>query len=128
MAAWNHPEGLSPTTSAITGGLVTTYATFLPSFLFILVGAPYVEVLRGNRSLNGALAGVTAVVVGVIFNLALFFGAAVIWPQGLRAGVDWVAALMSVAGFVALYRFKVDVLAVIITGGLVGLARALLYG
>lgn len=126
MAAWNHPEGLSPTASAIIGALVTTWTTFLPCFLFIFLGAPYIELLRGNRRLSAALSGITAAVVGVVLNLALVFGAAVIWPQGLAGGVDWFAALMSAIAFVALYRLKVDVLWVVIAGGLVGLARELL--
>ena len=66
ISAWNNPEGMTPTASAITGALVTTYVTFLPSFLFILLGAPYIEKLRGNNNLTGALTGVTAAVVGVI--------------------------------------------------------------
>ena len=82
MAAWNNPQGMSQTASAVIGALVTTYVTFLPCFLFIFLGAPYIEVLRGNKNLTGALSGVTAAVVGVVLNLALVFGAAVIFPQG----------------------------------------------
>ena len=126
MAGWNEPQGLTPTISAITGALVTTYTTFLPSFLFIFLGAPYIESLRGNQNLKGALTGITAAVVGVILNLALVFGAAVIWPRGMADGTDWFAALMSVAAFFALYRFKLDVLWVVIAGGLIGLGWALL--
>ena len=126
MAGWNNPQGMTRTWSAITGALVTTYCTFLPCFIFIFVGAPYIEVLRGNRNLTGALTGVTASVVGVILNLALVFGAAVIWPHGFSDGTDWFAAAMSVGAFVALYRFKADVLWVVLTGGLIGLGRTLL--
>src|SRR5687767_7990523 len=122
MAAWNHPpEGWSPAASAVLGALVTTYATFLPCFVFIFVGAPYIEVVRGKRALAGALAGVTAAVVGVILNLALVFGAAVIWPGGLAGGPDLFAAALSLAAFAALYRFRVDVLWVVLAGGLLGL-------
>jgi chromate transporter len=128
MAGWNHPEGLTPTLSGVTGALVTTYATFLPCFFFIFLGAPYIEVLRGNKDLTGALTGITAAVVGVILNLALVFGAAVIWPHGLSGGTNWFAVIMSGAAFVALYRFKADVLWVVLVGGLIGLARALLSG
>ncbi|MCA1621087.1 MAG: chromate efflux transporter [Acidobacteria bacterium] len=128
MAAWNHPPaGMSPAASGTVGALLTTYATFLPCFVFIFVGAPYIEVIRGNRALAGALAGVTAAVVGVILNLALVFGAAVIWPRGLAAGPDWFAAALGAAAFVALYRFRVDVLWVVLAGGLTGLARASLF-
>ena len=128
MAGWNNPQGFSPALSAVVGALVTTYATFLPCFLFIFLGAPYIEVLRGNRHLTAALTGITAAVVGVILNLALVFGAAVIWPQGWQGGADWFAALLSVAAFLALYRLKADVLLVVIVGGLLGLLRAFLLG
>lgn len=130
MAGWNHASalGLNQTASAVLGALVTTYTTFLPCFLFIFIGAPYIELLRGNRSLTAALSGITAAVVGVVLNLALVFGSAVIWPHGLAGGADWFAAALSVAAFVALYRFKADVLWVVILGGLIGLGRALLFG
>ena len=128
MAAWNNPGDMNQTTSAITGALITTYVTFLPCFLFIFIGAPYIEVLRGNKNLTGALSGVTAAVVGVILNLALVFGAAVIFPNGLTGNIDWFAAAMSVAAFVALYRFKADVLFVVLAGGLIGLLRMIFFG
>jgi chromate transporter len=121
MAGWNHPpQGLDQTTSAIAGALVTTYATFLPCFIFIFLGAPYIEILRGNKNLTGALSGITAAVVGVILNLALVFGAAVIWPQGFPGGTNWFAAIVSIAAFVALYRLKLDVLWVVLAGGVLG--------
>ncbi len=126
MAAWNNPQGMNQTMSAVVGALMTTYATFLPCFIFIFLGAPYIEVLRGNKNLTGALSGVTASVVGVILNLALVFGIAVILPHGFGGGTDWFAAAMSVAAFIALYRFKADVLWVVLTGGLIGLGRTLL--
>jgi chromate transporter len=127
MAAWNNPQGMTQTASAITGALITTYTTFLPCFIFIFVGAPYIEVLRGNRKLTSALSGITAAVVGVILNLALVFGAAVIWPNGLSNDMDWFAATLSAISFIALYLLKADVLLVVILGGLVGLGRTLLF-
>jgi chromate transporter len=126
MAGWNNPQGMSQTTSAVVGALVTTYATFLPCFVFIFLGAPYIEVLRGNKNLTGALTGITASVVGVVLNLSLVFGAAVIWPRGLAGGTDFFALGMSAAAFVALYRLKADVLWVVLAGGVVGLGRVLL--
>jgi chromate transporter len=117
---------MSQTTSAVVGALVTTYATFLPCFVFIFLGAPYIEVLRGNKNLTGALTGITASVVGVVLNLSLVFGAAVIWPRGLAGGTDFFALGMSAAAFVALYRLKADVLWVVLAGGVVGLGRVLL--
>jgi chromate transporter len=125
MAGWNHPEGMSQTASAVTAALVTTYATFLPCFFFIFLGAPYIEVLRGNKDLTSALSGITAAVVGVVLNLALVFGAAVIWSQGFASRPDWFAAVLSVLAFLALYRFKVDVLWVVLAGGVLGLVWAL---
>ena len=126
MAAWNHPQGMSPAASAVVGALVTTYVTFLPCFMFIFLGAPYIEKLRGNKNLTGALTGVTAAVVGVVLNLALVFGAAVIWPRGLAGGTDFFALVLSAAAFVSLYRFKADVLWVVLAGGALGLAWTLL--
>jgi chromate transporter len=128
MAAWNNPGDMNQTASAITGALVTTYVTFLPCFLFIFVGAPYIEVLRGNKNLTGALSGVTAAVVGVVLNLALVFGAAVVFPNGLTGNIEWFSAVMSVVAFVALYKFKADVLWVVLIGGLIGLVRTFLFG
>src|SRR5215211_4640637 len=128
MAGWNNPQGLTPAMSGVIGALVTTYTTFLPCFLFIFLGAPYIEVLRGNKNLTGALTGITAAVVGVVLNLALVFGAAVIWPRGVAQGPNWFALLMGIGSFVALYRFKADVLWVVLAGGLIGLAWTLLGG
>jgi chromate transporter len=129
MAGWNNPApGLSPAASGVVGALVTTYVTFLPCFLFIFLGAPYVEKVRGDLGLAGALAGVTAAVVGVILNLALVFGAAVVWPRGLTAAPEWFALALGAAAFVALYRLKVDVLWVVLAGGLLGLAKVSLFG
>jgi chromate transporter len=126
MAGWNNPQGMDQTTSAVIGALVTTYATFLPCFVFIFLGAPYIEVLRGNKNLTGALTGITAAVVGVVLNLALVFGAAVIWPRGLAGGTDFFALAVSAAAFLALYRFKADVLWVVLAGGALGLAWTVL--
>ncbi len=124
VAAWNHPEGMSPLTSAVLGALITTTVTFLPCFLFIFLGAPYIESLRAHRGLTAALSGVTAAVVGVILNLALVFGAAVLMPQG-SAAPDWLAVAIAAAALLALWRFRVDVLWVILAGGIAGLIRGL---
>jgi chromate transporter len=128
IAGWNHPEVMTQTASAVVGALVTTYATFLPCFFFIFLGAPYIEVLRGNKNLTAALFGITAAVVGVVLNLAVVFGVAVIWPQGSVSETNWLAAALSVLAFIALYRFKCDVLWVVLAGGVLGLGRTLLLG
>jgi len=120
MTGWNNPSLANQTSSAIVSGLLTTYATFLPSFFFIFAGAPYIEKLRHNEKLNHALSGVTAAVVGVILNLAVMFGAVVIFPN---SQTDIFALSLAILSFVALYFFKVDVLIVVIGGGLCGLVR-----
>jgi chromate transporter len=126
MAGWNNPiAGMSQTESAITGALITTYTTFLPSFLFIFLGAPYIEYLRGNKILNGALSGITSAVVGVILNLAIVFGAVVIAPNGLIGHINWFAVVLGIAAFTALYRLKIDILWVILCGGMIGLLKTL---
>jgi chromate transporter len=126
MASWNHPEGMSPAASAVTGALVATYATFLPSFLFIFVGAPYVEALRNNQRIWRTLRGITASVVGVVLNLGVVFATAVIWPSGFSGGTDGFAAIIVVAAFCVLTFLKLDVLWVVLAGGLAGLARGFL--
>jgi len=121
IAGWNQPQGLTPAASALLAALLTTWATFLPCFLFILVGGPYVEQVRGNRTVAAALSGVTAAVVGVVLNLALVFGAAVIWHDGAP---DWRAALLTGAACLALFRYHLDVLWVILAGAVLGLVLA----
>ena len=127
ISAWSNPGGMNATMSAVLGALVTTYVTFLPCFLFIFLGAPYIEVLRGNKSLNGALSGVTAAIVGVVLNLALVFGAAVIFPNGFEGSIDWFSAALTAAAFVAFYKLKADVLVVVLIGGAIGFSRASLF-
>ena len=73
LGAYRNPGELDPWVAATVGALLTTWVTFVPCFLFILIGAPYVERLRGNSSLSSALTGITAAVVGVIANLGLYF-------------------------------------------------------
>jgi chromate transporter len=128
MAAWNNPQGLAQGTSAVTGALLTTYTTFLPSFVFIFLGAPYIEKLRGNKHLTAALSGITAAVVGVILNLALVFGLTVLFPHGVTGGVNWFALALSAASFAALYKFKIDALWVVLASGAIGCAWTLIFG
>jgi chromate transporter len=123
MTGWNNSTLANQTSSAVVSGLLATYATFLPSFLFIFAGAPYIEKLRHNQKLNAALSGVTAAVVGVILNLALMFGATVILPN---LQIDALAFALSALSFTALYFFKVDVLIVVIGGGVCGLIKYIL--
>jgi chromate transporter len=113
--------------SGFAGAAVATFFTFLPSFLFILAGAPLVEATRGDLKFTAPLTGITAAVVGVILNLALFFGWHVIWPRATEAapfsgGFEWFYALISVAAFIALWRYKMDIMKVIGTCAAIGLA------
>jgi chromate transporter len=126
MTGWNRPEGMTQLGSASLGALVTTYVTFLPCFFYIFLGAPFVEALRGNRNLTSALSGITAAVVGVIANLAVLFGAAVLFPAGLLHGPDLFALLVAAGAFAALSFRGIDEVWVILAGGAVGLGRALL--
>ncbi len=103
-----------------------TWFTFLPSFVFILAGGPLVESTHGDLKFTAPLAAITAAVVGVVVNLALFFGQAVLWPRGWGGGVEWPAAVLAVAAALALFRFKRGVIEVIIACALAGLAWRLL--
>jgi chromate transporter len=81
LGGYHHPGPLNPWTAGIVASLLTTWVTFVPCFLFVLLGAPYVECLRGNRSLTAALNGITAAVVGVIANLGLYFAAHTLFQE-----------------------------------------------
>ena len=120
LAGWKSGAGLPPLLSGTAGALVTTWVTFLPSIFFILIGAPYVEVLSRSRRIRHALAGITAAVVGVIANLALFFAGHVLLPSPGRP--DFFALALAVAAFVAIARFKVPVQYLVLAAGLVGVA------
>jgi chromate transporter len=106
--------------------VVVTYFTFLPSFLFILAGGPLVESTHGNLRFTAPLTGITAAVVGVILNLAMFFAGHVFWPEGFAGRFDGVAALIGLAALIALFRFKAGVIPIIAASGLAGLALAFL--
>jgi chromate transporter len=119
LGAWNQPGDLPPLLAATLGAFITTWATFVPCFLWILLGAPYVERLRGIKSLSSALATVTAAVVGVILNLALWFGLHVIFPRS--GNVDWFAVVVCAVTFVGMLRGKWNIVPVVLGSGLVGL-------
>jgi chromate transporter len=127
LSGWNRPDGWSRLASASLGALVTTYVTFLPCFFYIFLGAPYVERLRGNRSLTCALSGITAAVVGVILNLATLFGSTVIFPGGWSRGPDVFALVLTLVAFAALSLFEVEAIWVVLGGAAVGLLRQLLH-
>lgn len=111
---------------AVAATLVTWF-TFLPSFLFILAGGPFIETTHNDIKFTAPLTAITAAVVGVILNLALFFGYHVLWPKGFAGSIDWVAALIALAAAVALFRFKLKVTHVIAGCAIVGLILHLLF-
>ena len=113
------------------GATVATIFTFLPSFLFILIGGPLVESTHGDLKFTAPLTGITAAVVGVILNLAVFFAYRVLWPTGLAqpvnittllTGFEWISALIGIAAFIALFRYKIGIMQVIATCAISGLA------
>jgi chromate transporter len=107
--------------AGLLAACVVTFFTFLPSFLFILLGAPFIESTHGQLRFTAPLTGITAAVVGVIVNLAVFFAAHVFWPHGMQGGFDWIAALIGTAALTALWRFRANVIGVIAACGLAGL-------
>jgi chromate transporter len=107
--------------AGVVGALVATAFTFLPSFVFILAGGPLVESTRGNLRVAAPLAGIAAAVVGVIAALALFFSRHVLWPDGMAGRFDLTAALLGAAAAVALLRFQVGVIPLILACGTAGL-------
>jgi chromate transporter len=137
LAAYRDPGSLPPVVAGTLGAFVTVWATFAPSFLWIFLGAPYVERLRGNAELRAALSMITACVVGVIASLALTFAAAVLfrdvgslapaghavpWPD--LASIRPFAALVAGAAFVAMWRYKVPVPWIVAISAAAGLAWA----
>jgi chromate transporter len=123
MAGYRNPGGLSPITAATLAAILTTWVTFVPCFLWIFLGAPFIEKLRGNTALGGAMSAITAAVVGVILNLAIWFGLHFLFTQGQvhHFGPLWIewpvwsslslpSLIFSLAAAIAIFRFKVPVI------------------
>ena len=123
MAAFRSPGDLPPLLAGMLGGLLASWVTFAPCFLWIFLGAPYIEKIRSNKALSGALAAITAAVVGVILNLAIWFAIHTIFRKtvavdgyGLSfdapvlASVDFWSLALSVAAAIAIFRLRVGVL------------------
>lgn len=135
LAAYRNAGSLDPLLAGTLGGLLTTWVTFLPCFVWIFAGAPYIERLRSNRALSAALSAITAAVVGVVANLALWFvlhywfRELVPGPLALDlpvvASADWRAILLSAAALVAVFAFRVGVLPLLAASALMGLALSL---
>ena len=130
VGAWTKaafgPEAL--VLAGCAGATVATFFTFLPSFLFILLGGPLVESTHGNLRFTAPLTGITAAVVGVIVNLAVFFAAHVLWPEGFSGRFDWFSLLVGLAAMVALWRYKTGMIPVILACGAAGLIYRLVAG
>ena len=120
LGAYHHQTGLSPLAAGVAGSILTTWVTFAPCFLWIFLGAPYIEALRSNKALHSALSAVTAAVVGVVLNLSVWFTLHTVFgkldqrrhgPLMLEVPhwetIDWLALLLSVAALLAMLRFKI---------------------
>ncbi len=110
--------------AGMVAATVVTFFTFLPSFFFIFLGGPFIESTHGNLKFTAPLSGITAAVVGVIVNLAVFFAYHVLWPKGLAGPFDWASAFIGLGAALALFRFKAGVIAVVLACGLAGLTLA----
>jgi chromate transporter len=118
MAGWNYAGDLSPIIGGLIGSLVATYFTFLPCFLFIFLGGPYIEKFRGNPKLSAALSSITAAMVGVVLNLAVWFGLHVLIP--VAGSFNWFAVAIGLAAFASIQWFKVGMITVIAASGVIG--------
>ncbi len=112
--------------AGIAGASIATLFTFLPSFLFILLGGPSVEATRGDVKFTAPLTGITAAVVGVILNLAVFFAYHVLWPEGFDGTFEWFSAVIGALAFVALFKYKAGIVPVIAACAGIGLGYSLL--
>jgi chromate transporter len=141
LAAFRHPEGMSPYAAGALGALLTTWVTFVPCFLWIFVGAPYIEALRSNHALHAALSAVTAAVVGVILNLAVWFAVHTLFHTvntqaiGLLRvdvpewnSVDIAALTLSSAALIAMLRYKVEMGLTLLGSSVLGAAWVYLSG
>ena len=139
LGAWRDHEGLHPLLAGTLGGLLTTWVTFTPCFLWIFVGAPYVEKLRSNKALSGALAAITAAVVGVILNLAVWFGLQVLFGElrpvqllgamvnvPVLASANVAAVALAAACAVAVFRFRFGMIPVLLASSMAGIVYALM--
>ena len=135
LAAHRAPGGLNPLLAASLGGILTTWVTFAPCFLWIFFGAPFVEALRGNKALSAALGAITAAVVGVILNLAIWFALQVLFAKHapfawlgmslqvpILSSVDWPSLVLAAAAAIAVFRFKIGMIPVLLASSVAGIA------
>lgn len=144
LAGFRESGVLDPLIGGLLGGLIAAWATFIPSFIWIFAGAPYVERLRGNRLLSAALSAITAAVVGVILNLAVWFALHVVFtqvepvdleqlgpltlsaPQPVWSSLDWQALVIAVIAAVLIFRFHIGIGKTLLAAGALGLAARFL--
>ena len=124
--AWQNPGTLPPLLAGTLAAGITTWVTFLPSFLFILAGAPHMERLRHAKALSFALSGITAAVVGVILNLGVWFGLHAFFPAPGKP--DIFVMILSVVFFLGLWKGRWGVIPVVMAGGIAGLLAKLASG
>ena len=135
MGALRDPGPLSPMLAGTLGGMLATWVTFVPCFLWIFLGAPYIEALRGNKALSAALTTITAAVVGVVLNLAIWFALHVLFAKvdeirwfGMTVEVPAFASInvpslvLTIAALIAVFRFRANMIAVLVACSLAGLA------
>lgn len=140
MGAYRNPGTLDPMLAGVLGAALTTWVTFVPCFLWIFLGGPYIESLRGNKSLSAALTAITAAIVGVVLNLAVWFAIHVVFGKleqvelGLIqlyvpvwATLNWTALLLCVAALVAMLRFKIGMIPTLMVSAIVGATMFLLH-
>ena len=141
MGAFRDPGGLHPMLAGTLGGILATWVTFTPCFLWIFLGAPYIEVLRGNKALSAALATITAAVVGVILNLAIWFALHVLFAElrpmqwlGMRVDVPTLSSInlpslvLTLGALIAVFRFKVGMIKVLLACSALGIVYYLATG
>jgi len=137
MAAFRDPGSLSPMTAGVLGGLLATWVTFTPCFLWIFLGAPFIEVLRGNKALAAALATITAAVVGVVLNLAIWFALHTLFAKAeptrflggfisldipVPASLNGWSLALSLAAALAIFRFKAGMITTLAVCSAAGVA------
>jgi chromate transporter len=138
VGAYQHPGSLDPLVSGLLGALVATWATFAPCFLWIFLGAPFIEHLRGNARLSMELTAITAAIVGVVLNLALWFATNTLFstvrsidvlggpvPLPVWSSADWFAIGVAVVAFIGLWRYRWNVIPVVVGSAICGLVYTL---
>ncbi len=124
LGGWKFHAPFTPLAAASLGAFITTWTTFVPCFLWIFLGAPHIEQLRGNQMLTAALSAITAAVVGVILNLAVWFGLHVLFPASQP--VNWFGVALGLIAFAGMVRWKWDIMAVVLGAGSLGVLRWML--